>query len=152
MMRTGLLDVNVLIALFDPAHLNHEDAHRWFAVNQSLGWATCTITLNGCIRILSSPSYPSFRATPAQVIAHLRVLCQNPFHRFWNDSTSLLDPSQVRSEMIGGPRNIVDVSLVALASHNDGRLVTFDRSISVGAIPLAKPQNICQIDGTIYNR
>ena len=29
-MSIALLDVNVLIALFDPAHPNHEDAHLWF--------------------------------------------------------------------------------------------------------------------------
>jgi len=27
---TFLLDVNVLIALIDPTHISHGDAHRWF--------------------------------------------------------------------------------------------------------------------------
>lgn len=27
---TFLLDINVLIALIDPAHVDHEAAHRWF--------------------------------------------------------------------------------------------------------------------------
>jgi predicted nucleic acid-binding protein len=29
---TFLLDVNVLIALFDPDHVNHDVAHRWFEI------------------------------------------------------------------------------------------------------------------------
>jgi len=28
-MSAALLGVNVLVALFDPAHANHEEAHRW---------------------------------------------------------------------------------------------------------------------------
>ena len=36
MSRVGLLDVNVLIALFDPDHVHHEIAHDWFR-GQSLG-------------------------------------------------------------------------------------------------------------------
>jgi hypothetical protein len=38
----ALLDVKVLIALFDPAHVHHEDAHAWFGKHRGHGWATCT--------------------------------------------------------------------------------------------------------------
>ena len=31
MSRVALLDVNVLVALFDPDHVHHELAHDWFA-------------------------------------------------------------------------------------------------------------------------
>jgi uncharacterized protein len=31
--RVALLDVNVLVALFDPDHVHHEAAHRWFAAS-----------------------------------------------------------------------------------------------------------------------
>lgn len=31
MTRVALLDVNVLVALFDPDHVQHEAAHEWFA-------------------------------------------------------------------------------------------------------------------------
>ena len=34
-MSVALLDVNVLLALFDPAHQNHQDAHRWFGRNRN---------------------------------------------------------------------------------------------------------------------
>ncbi|HKC25464.1 MAG TPA: VapC toxin family PIN domain ribonuclease, partial [Thermoanaerobaculia bacterium] len=44
----ALLDVNLLIALFDAAHVHHTPAQAWLARNRSLGWATCPITQNGC--------------------------------------------------------------------------------------------------------
>jgi predicted nucleic acid-binding protein len=30
-VTTFLLDVNVLIALIDPAHMQHDQAHDWFS-------------------------------------------------------------------------------------------------------------------------
>jgi predicted nucleic acid-binding protein len=54
----SLLDVNLLVALFDEAHVHHLRAHEWLKENRSKGWATCPITQNGCLRILSQPSYP----------------------------------------------------------------------------------------------
>ena len=54
----ALLDVNVLVALFDPAHLHHEAAHVWFGRNRSRRWATCPLTENALVRVLSNPSYP----------------------------------------------------------------------------------------------
>lgn len=39
-MSTFLLDVNVLIALIDPAQVQHDAAHDWFAGNGHTGWAT----------------------------------------------------------------------------------------------------------------
>jgi uncharacterized protein len=85
---TPFLDVNVLLALFDPAHPNHEDAHRWFPGSRRSGWASCAVTLNGCVRVLSNPAYPTVDATPAQVISRLRTLCADPLHAFWADDIS----------------------------------------------------------------
>src|SRR5713226_6496670 len=49
----ALLDVNVLVALFDPAHVHHEAAHAWFGANRKNRWATCALTENGFVRVLS---------------------------------------------------------------------------------------------------
>ena len=54
----ALLDVNVMIALLDPNHERHEIARRWLEENIQHGWATCAITQNGCLRIMSQPAYP----------------------------------------------------------------------------------------------
>ena len=49
----ALLDVNVLIALLDQDHSMHAQALRWFAARAGDGWASCPITQNGCVRIMS---------------------------------------------------------------------------------------------------
>ena len=43
----ALLDVNVLIALFDADHISHRAAVGWFSVNAINGWASSPITQNG---------------------------------------------------------------------------------------------------------
>ena len=68
MSRPALLDVNVLVALFNPDHIHHDTAHDWFAENHTDGWATCPITEQGVVRILANPKYWSeFERTAALV-------------------------------------------------------------------------------------
>jgi toxin-antitoxin system PIN domain toxin len=145
-LSIALLDVNVLVALFDPAHENHDDAHRWFGRNRKYGWATCPITINGCIRVLSNPVYPIVKATPAEVAERLRDFCAAD-HHFWADSVSLTDESLFRPAMIGGHQKITDAYLLGLAVRNHGRLATFDRSIPLKAVPAAGPANLVLILG-----
>ena len=71
-MSGHLLDVNVLIALLDPAHINHDAAHHWFSRIESRTWATCPITENGLVRILSNPRYLNVDWMPGDVVQHLR--------------------------------------------------------------------------------
>ncbi len=51
-----LLDVNVLVALFDPRHPFNVAARAWTddALGTEHGWATCAITENGFLRVGSS--------------------------------------------------------------------------------------------------
>jgi hypothetical protein len=144
-MSIALLDVNVLVALFDPAHINHEDAHRWFGRNRKHGWATCPITANGCIRILSNPAYRTVEATPAEVASRLRSLCATADHHFWPDSVSPTDDTLFRLSTIGGHRKITDAYLLGLAVRNHGRLATFDRSIPLKAVQGADPGDVVLI-------
>lgn len=51
----ALLDVNVLIASLDVDHVDHERAKAWLKANAEGGWASCPLSQNGCIRILSQP-------------------------------------------------------------------------------------------------
>lgn len=146
-MSIALLDVNVLIALFDPNHPNHETAHRWFGRNRKRGWASCALTVNGCIRILSSPAYPSFNTTPGEVISRLRTLCASPDHHFWAESVSLLDDKLFRPLAIGGHQRIADIYLLGLAVRKNGALATLDRSISLKAVIGARSEHL-QLLGT----
>jgi hypothetical protein len=61
----ALLDVYVLIALLDGSHIHHGLVTDWLAGNLEGGWASCPITQNGCIRILSQPSYHQIAAEAA---------------------------------------------------------------------------------------
>ena len=63
----ALLDVNVLVALLDASHLHHRSATDWLAAHAEAGWASCPLTQNGCLRILSMPSYPN--AQPPAAVA-----------------------------------------------------------------------------------
>ncbi len=65
-MTRFLLDINVLIALIDPAHVQHDRAHEWFA-KSGRAWATCPLTENGVLRIVGSARYPNSPGAPAAV-------------------------------------------------------------------------------------
>jgi toxin-antitoxin system PIN domain toxin len=87
----ALLDVNVLVALFDPDHVHHEAAHRWFADNRPSGWATCPLTENGLVRVLTHPAYSQAAEQPALTVRRLRTFCSSGEHEFWPDDVSIRD-------------------------------------------------------------
>src|SRR6185503_15349505 len=110
----ALLDVNVLIALLDPAHSGHEDAHSWFSVNRRRGWATCPLTLNGCVRVMSNPAYPTVDATPAEVVEHLAKFCETREHHFWEDPVAITDPDVFAAQWSARHSKITDAHLLAV--------------------------------------
>ena len=141
-MSTALLDVNVLISLLDPDHINHHDAHRWFRAHRGK-WATCPLTINGCARILSHPRYsPSRPFTVGGIVSLLQDFCSSPQGEFWPDALSLLDEGVFRHSAFRGPGVITDLYLLALAIRHGGRLVTFDRSITLKAVANATPEHL----------
>jgi toxin-antitoxin system PIN domain toxin len=141
-MTATLLDVNVLIALFDPAHPSHGDAHAFFADQKKKAWATTPLTIDGFVRVVSNPAYPTVDATPAEAAVRLRKLCQSDRHEFWPDDVSLLDERILRLQFLAGHRQITDARLLALAVRNEGRLATFDRRLPVGAVKGATERHI----------
>lgn len=137
----ALLDVNVLIALLDSDHTSHRSAVAWFSAHAKRGWASCPITQNGCVRIMSHPGYPNAHSV-AEVVERLRAATAHAAHEFWPDSQSLLDERLIDPTRVHGPRQLTDVYLLALAVAHDGRLVTFDASIATGAVRGAKAQHL----------
>lgn len=129
-----LLDVNVLIALIDSRHGWHDVAHDWFGNEGMTDWATCPITENAVVRIVGRQSYPNFLGSPGAVIDVLRTLRTVGRHIFWPDAISLLDPQIVLSDRLGTPGQVTDTYLLALAASHKGRLATFDRRLSPGAV------------------
>jgi toxin-antitoxin system PIN domain toxin len=132
--RVALLDVNVLVALFDPDHVHHEAAHDWFAGNREAGWATCPLTENGLIRILSNSAYSGAHEAPWAIVVRLRTFCESGGHAFWADEVSLRDARIFRKAGPATHQKVTDIYLLGLATSKGGRLATFDRGIPLTAV------------------
>lgn len=131
---TFLLDVNALIALIDPAHIQHNAVHEWFAAHGEKAWATCPLTENGVVRIVGHVRYPNSPGTPAAVAQLMSELCALPGHKFWPDDISLLDTKKLSTARILGSAQVTDSYLLALACAHGGKLATFDRRLVVNAV------------------
>ncbi len=141
----ALLDVNVLIALFDPDHIHHELAHDWFAGHRASGWATCPITENGFVRVLTNPAYAGTALRTADVVSGLRRFTGSGGHEFWPDQVSIRDDSLFNLPISSGHRQLTDIYLLALAQSRGGCLATFDRGIPVRAVTRATPATLLVI-------
>jgi toxin-antitoxin system PIN domain toxin len=140
----ALLDVNVLIALLDSDHLHHAGAMTWFKENIRSGWASCPLTQNGCIRIMSQTGYPN--SLPAAAIAkRLAAATATTHHVFWPDAVSMADAGRIDWDAVLGARQVTDVYLLALAVQQGGRLVTLDRAVPLKAVPGAKTRHLVVI-------
>jgi toxin-antitoxin system PIN domain toxin len=115
--RVVLLDVNVLVALFDPDHVHHSAAHTWFTAHRRAGWATCPLTENGLIRILANSAYSGVHETPAAIQKRLQSFCGSGQHVFWPDDVSLRDETLFRRSAPVTDRQVTDVYLLGLARH-----------------------------------
>lgn len=131
-MTTYLLDINLLLALVDPAHIHHEAAHSWFADKGYQAWATCPLTENGFIRIASHPNYPNRPGDVPAVSAILRQLCEAQGHQFWPEDVSILDILEPTAIITHA--QITDVYLTGLAVHRKGKLATLDQRIPADAV------------------
>ncbi len=140
----ALLDINVLIALLDAQHVHHRAAHEWLGRNIEEGWASCPITQNGFVRIVSQPGYPA-PVRPHEAAARLQEACATEWHDFWPDDSSLIGNRAISWQHILGSRQITDIYLLALATEHDGRFVTLDRKVSVAAVRGAVPERLVTI-------
>jgi toxin-antitoxin system PIN domain toxin len=138
-----MLDVNVMIALLDPDHAFHERAHGWWAANETAGWASCPITENGVVRIMSNPGYSSAtRFAPSDLIGALRTFVRETDHEFWPADVSVRDERAILARRVHGARQVTDLYLLALSVHHGGRLATFDQSIPLSAVPSADDRHL----------
>ena len=140
----ALLDVNVLIALHDQQHVHHAMAAEWFAAHAAQGWASCPLTQNGVLRIMSQPAYPN-----AQPLGLLMALFERSFaarvHVFWPDDISIVDGQRFEPAHMHGHRQITDLYLLALAVAHGGRFVTFDTRVPLSAVRGAKTQHLVRL-------
>lgn len=140
-MRRALLDINVLLALLDSDHVDHSQARDWLDTAIDGGWASCAITENGFVRIISQPRYPS-PVAPASAIDLLSRARDGGPHEFWPCDVSLLDARIVDRSRLHGPRQVTDAYLLALATVHGGRFVTFDRTVSISAVTGATTEHL----------
>lgn len=140
-MSRALLDINVLLALLDSDHVDHERALAWLDEEISAGWASCPITQNGFIRIISQPRYPSPISASAAGDLLTRA-CATEYHEFWPCDISLLDPAVIDRSRLHGPRQVTDAYLLALAIAHGGRFVSFDRSLPLSSVPGATEDHL----------
>lgn len=129
-MIRHLLDVNVLIALIDPAHVQHEQVHDWFGRVGHRAFATCPITENGLLRIVGHPRYPNSPGPPSVVRAALEAIRGLEGHQFWPDSISLVASPLADAALLSSHSRVTDSYLLALARANNGKLATLDQRLA----------------------
>lgn len=133
-MTVYLLDVNVLIALVDSAHVQHDEAHEWFGKTGKKAFATCPLTENGLLRIVGHPKYPNSPGSPGAVLESLEAIRALPGHCFWADKISLTDAALIDSTRLSSHAQVTDTYLLALAKAHGGKLASMDRRLLVDAV------------------
>ena len=137
----ALLDVNVLVALLDPEHVKHGTAYAWFDAHLTTGWASCPLTENGCLRVMTNPRYTTPKS-PAETLARLKRSQDSGNHAFWPDDLSITDAAVFDWHGLQGHQQVTDVYLLALAVAHGGRLVTFDQRIQPGMVKGCLPEHL----------
>ena len=137
-----LLDVNVLVALLDEAHIHHAVAQNLIA-QPKLKIATCALTENGVLRVLNLPGYSSYGPAGFEAVrAQLAQLCQDTDHEFWPCDVTLKDDSKIDWSRVMGHNQITDVYLLALAVAHDGTLATLDHRVAISAVRGAQAKHL----------
>lgn len=137
----ALLDVNCLLGLMDEDHVHHASALSWWGQNGKFGWASCALTQNGYVRISCQRTYAN--PQPLQTaIARLARQVADSDHRLWPDDISITDVSLFDHAFLLGPNRVADVYLLGLAVKHGGRLVTFDRGLSLKAVRGAEARHL----------
>lgn len=143
MSDVALLDVNVLIALFDNEHKYHERVTDWLIDYTDIGnrWASCPITQNGCLRIVSLPKYPNrFDITVIQ--SQLTKATQHHSHVFLPDDISLTQSNLVDWRKVQGHNQLTDIYLLALAQKHQAKFVTLDNRLDLSILPTLDKQTV----------
>lgn len=129
MPRKHLLDVNVLVALTEPAHRHHREAHAWFSQSGKESWGICPLTEAGFIRVTTNPAYRPSPRPLGQAVAILQSLKGYPGYRYWQIRDSWVDLTAPLTARILGHQQVTDAYLLGLAIQEDGVLVSFDKAL-----------------------
>ncbi len=141
----ALLDVNALVALAWPNHIHHEAAHSWFAEQRERGWATCSVTESGFVRVSSNPATTPAARSPAEAIQLLEIMVAQPEHVFWADDVSLATDELIYRQRLVAHRQVTAAHLLSLAIRHGGRLATFDRGMLQLVPPGREPLDVVDL-------
>ena len=126
-MKDYLPDVNIWVALSDPAHAAYEQATEWLLGSHGARLLLCPVTEAGFVRIAASPLVGKKSIADAmRMLEEIAALpnCENlPIEHSWLE---LIQPFTPR---LHGYRQVTDALLLGLAIRNEAILVTLDRSI-----------------------
>ena len=139
-----LYDTSCLIVLLDKNHVSHQAVATWHIANMAQGWLSCPLTQNGCLRILSQPSYAN-KVSIADAFELLQAAVATEYHQFIPDDISLLDDALVDHRRLSGHRQLADAYLLALAVAHGARLATLDTRISLDAVRGANESHLTVI-------
>jgi hypothetical protein len=128
-----LLDVSLLVPLLWPAHVHYERAQDWFTSARPEGFATCSITQLGCVRVLSLPALSQGALSPELAARLLVDVLDDPYHRYWPTDLPVTDQAFRRLlPYTPGHKQLTDRYLLALAAAHDGTFATLDQSADTG--------------------
>jgi toxin-antitoxin system PIN domain toxin len=121
-----LLDVNVLMALTEEAHVHHQAATKWFNT-PGLNWSLCAFSEAGFLRLTAHSKVG--RITVSEASAVLAALTRHPGYRYWPITAGWAILAAPFQERVFGHQQITDAYLLGLAVKENGVLVTLDKAI-----------------------
>jgi uncharacterized protein len=133
-VKPALLDLNILLALFWPAHVHHEAAQHWFGSRPKARWATCPLTQLGFVRLITNPSFSRDALSIADATVLLAANTSLPNHELWIEDFAVPDALESCPRALQGHQQVTDAYLLALAKRHVGVLATFDRAIETLAV------------------
>lgn len=121
-----ILDVNVLIALTDQAHVHHKLVLKWFIGSANLDWGWCPFSEAGFLRVTTNPKFGGHSVDVATaVLADLR---ERPGFQFWPIDVTWPDLVAPIQAKIFGHQQITDAYLLGLAIQKRAVVVTLDKA------------------------
>ena len=127
-MKIHLIDVNVLVALFDESHEHHELCLNWC---KKIGFqiAICPIVENGLLRICSHPKYPNNPSSFHEIMNFLLDLRVSTNSKFISDSYFFSKSLSSKLKFDIPSKHITDAYLLQLAVQEGMLFSTLDRKI-----------------------
>lgn len=121
-----LLDVNVLVALADPAHIHHKIVMKWFNTPR-LDWGVCAFTEAGFLRVTTNPNTCGHSVKHALEV--LADLANHPGYHYWPITTPFATLTKPIADRIHGHQQVTDALLLGLAIKEKAILVTLDKAM-----------------------